>query len=304
MGQICRSDGSLSQCGHHEPVKDRGRLLDRITQAWVRVTGTRIQIAEFPWLDGPIGDPEFIGDAWLERETDRLGGTVQRGGGLLGDLSVLAAARFDPSKLEPAIVEFYEQTDQWRLDVWSQWCPPAWLFGWVLSALFARRLHQLALPLRPLDTAFGMDSEVMSVIGDGGSQLGAMWLRRLRSNGDTVYSGWYGTADLPITEHRSIKVTFPLPNGSLTVFLRPEVDDDGALVLTSPLSSFGDDGAYLVVAERDRQTASVRRVPLAERFRVFLDDEGILRTDHALNLWTIPVIRLHYRLHRLASWAS
>jgi len=86
--------------------------------------------------------------------------------------------------------------------------------------------------------------------------------------------------------------------------LRPEVDDDGALVLTSPLSSFGDDGAYLVVAERDRQTASVRRVPLAERFRVFLDDEGIVRTDHALNLWTIPVIRLHYRLHRLASWAS
>ena len=287
-------------CGHHELVRDRGRPLDRSTQVWVRATGTRILLSEHPWLDGPIGDPELIGDEWLERETSRLGGTVRKGGGLLGDFGVLAAEGFDPSKLAPEIVDFYERTDQWRLDVWSQWCPAAWPFGWVLSGLFARRLQQLALPLRPLDVSLGMDSQVMSVIDGSGSQLGAMWLRRLRSNGDTVYSGWYGTAQLPIGEHRSVSVSFPLPNGRLTVFLRPGVDDDGALTLTSPLSSFGGDGAYLIVADRDPQGAWVRRVPLAERFRVFVDEEGVLRTDHAVNLWTIPVIRLHYRLQHLA----
>jgi hypothetical protein len=90
---------------------------------------------------------------------------------------------------------------------------------------------------------------------------------------------------------------FPLPNGSVTVFLRPSVDRTGALLLTSPVSGFGDDGAYLVVST-DRDAASVRRVPLAERFRVYVDDEGTLRTDHALNLWSVPVLRFHYRLER------
>jgi hypothetical protein len=29
---------------------------------------------------------------------------------------------------------------------------------------------------------------------------------------------------------------------------------------------------------------------------VFVDDEGVLRTDHDLRLGTLPVLRLHYRL--------
>jgi hypothetical protein len=89
-------------------------------------------------------------------------------------------------------------------------------------------------------------------------------------------------------------VAFPLPNGSITVFLRPSIGPDGALVLTSPIAAHGADGAYLIV--RNDTQAWVRRAPLAEQFRVYVDDEGTLRTDHALSLWTIPVLRLHYRL--------
>jgi hypothetical protein len=55
--------------------------------------------------------------------------------------------------LSPAVVEFYEHTTGWRIDVWSQWYPAALPGGWILSSLFARRLQQLALPLRPLDVA-------------------------------------------------------------------------------------------------------------------------------------------------------
>ena len=40
----------------------------------------------------------------------------------------------------------------------------------------------------------------------------------------------------------------------------------------------------------------MRRVPLAERFLVWVDDEGVLRTDHALDLGRLTVIRLHYRM--------
>jgi hypothetical protein len=82
----------------------------------------------------------------------------------------------------------------------------------------------------------------------------------------------------------------------VTVLLRPEVRSDGALILTSPLGPFGSDGAYLVVSRPDRKSGWVRRVPLVERFVVFVDVEGVLRTDHELNLNQVPVLRLHYRL--------
>jgi hypothetical protein len=279
-------------------VQDRGFLIDRATQAWVRATGRRVSFDEHSWLAGPIGSPRVIADDWLHGEAQRLRGTLTEGGGLLGHMSDLAAARFDPSLLVAPVIDFYEQTSEWRLEVWSQWCPAAWPFGWLLTSVFAQRLQQLSLPLRPLDAAFGMDSRVFTVSGQHGRQVGAAWLRTLRSTGQTVYSGWYGTARLPNTEGPSIRVVFPLPNGSVMVFLRPEVRDDGALVLTSPLGAFGDDGAYLIVARPDRSSGWARRVPLAERFVVGVDDEGVLRTDHALNLWQVPVIRLHYRLER------
>jgi hypothetical protein len=279
-------------------MPDEGFLIDRATQAWVRATGRRIDLDEHPWLRGPTGSPRLIADEWLEREAARLGGVLADGGGLFDPMSVLACHGFDPCQLDPAVVEFYEHTADWRLEVWSQWCPAAWPFGWLLSAVFANRLQQLSLPLRPLDAAYGMDSRVVTVTGPGGARLGAAWLRTLRSSRQTVYSGWYGSALLPGARSPSVRVVFPLPNGSVTVFLHPEVGSDGSLILTSPRGGFGDDGAYLIVARPDDRSAWVRRVPIEERFVVWRDDEGILRTDHALNLWNIPVIRLHYRLER------
>ena len=42
------------------------------------------------------------------------------------------------------------------MEVWSQWCPAMRPFGWLISSIFAKRLQQLNLPLRPLDTAYGL----------------------------------------------------------------------------------------------------------------------------------------------------
>jgi hypothetical protein len=257
-----------------------------------------VSFLEHLWLDVPAGGQRLIGDDWLAIEADRVGGALAEGGGLLSTMDDLAAPGFDPSQLAPAVRDFYEDTADWRMEVWSQWCPTAWPFAWLLTTVFSRRLHQLSLPLRPLDLAHGMDSRVVGVRAPDGRQLGAAWLRTLRSSGQTVYSGWYGVARLPNAAGPSIRVAFPLPNGSVTVYLQPEVGADGSLLLTSPLGGFGDDGAYLIVARPDRRSGWVRRIPLAERFVVGVDDEGVLRTDHSLNLWQIPVIRLHYRLDR------
>src|SRR5262249_47865087 len=154
----------------------------------------------------------------LSREARRLGGEIREGGGLLGSLEVLACPGFDPKQLARSVRDFYQQTSDWRLDVWSHWCPAAWPFGWLLTAIFARRLSQLNLPLRTLDLAHGMDSRVQSILDCDGIHIGAAWFRTLRSTGQTVYSGWYDTATLPRSDQRSVRVVFPLPNGSVTVF--------------------------------------------------------------------------------------
>lgn len=109
------------------------------------------------------------------------------------DFGSLGGEGFDPSLVADPVVDFYEKASGWRLDVWSQWSPVAWPFGWVLSAVFARRLRQLSLPLRPLETAKGMDSRVLAVFDSANAHLGSAWLRTLRATGQAVYSGWYGT---------------------------------------------------------------------------------------------------------------
>ncbi len=175
-------------------------------------------------------------------------------------MSVLDGPGFKASDLAQPVVDFYERTSSWRLEVWSQWSA-LWPFGWLISSVFAKRLQQLNLPLRPLDTAYGMDSQVLAVSDRHGSQVGAAWLRTLRATGQAIYSGWYSAETLPCADRPSVRVVFPLPNGSVTVLLRPEVRSDGALILSSPVGSFGSDGAYLVVAQPDRNQAGPGECP-------------------------------------------
>jgi hypothetical protein len=280
-------------------MREPGNLFDRATQAWVRWTGRKVSFAAVPWLFGPTGDQDQIDDGWLRREAEHLGGTLVEGGGLLDRMSDLRGDGFDPALLANAIVEFYEGTSDWRLDVRSKWSTAAWPFGWLLTSVFSQRLGQLNLPLRSRDTAHGIYSRIVIVQDHNGSRLGAAWLRTLRATGRTIYSGWYGTTTLPESHRPSLRVVFPLPNGNVTAFLRPEVRPDGALVLSSPIGPFGTEGVYLVVVGSDRESGWVRRVPLAEEFVVSVDDEGTLRTDHTLALWRLPVFRLHYRMTRV-----
>jgi hypothetical protein len=272
--------------------------LDRVTQHWVRASGCRVSFKEAPWLFGPIGQPSQIADAWIKEESTRIGGAVVQGVGLLEDFNVLGGLNFDPSSVARPIVDFYEGTVGWRMEVSHRWSPAALPFGWLLSALFTNRLQQLNFPLRKRDTALGMESKVLSLIGEDGNQVGVAWIRTLIATGQHVYSGWYGTTLLPGSDRPCLRVVFPLPNGNLTVFLRPEHGSDGQLILVSPLGSFGEEGAYLVVADPNDTARWARRIPIAERFTVAVFDVNTLSTDHELLFSSIPVIQFSYRLRR------
>ena len=201
---------------------------------------------------------------------------------------------FDSARLRPEVRDFYEHTSAWRMEVWTQWNPLFQPGGEVISRYFGRRVQQLALPTRPLDVALGMDSRVATIVDAGGEQRAAGWLRTLRSTGEYVYSGCYSTRLLPGTAQPSVHVAFPLQAGNVQVFLRPKVLPGGALELSSPTGVFGQDGAYVVVERGNRTHAA--RAPIHELFRVYVDPEGTLRTDHTLRLWSATVVRLHYKL--------
>jgi len=262
-------------------------------------TSRRFRPDQVPWLAGPTANAHRVGHDWVGRTAAALGGSTRTGPrlGLLPRFDALAGACFDPAAIEPAIVDFYEHTSCWRLDLWSQWSAFAWPFGRLLVALWSNRLEQLSLPLHPLDVSFGMDSSVVHVLDGAEGHVGSAWLRTMRKTGATTYSGLYGVATLPGSDQPSVRVTFPLPLGSLPVFLRPEAGPGGSLLLRSPIGPFGGDGAYLVLNRRPGRVHA-RKVPIAETFHVYLDGEGDLRTDHAVSLWSIPVLRLHYRMRR------
>jgi len=274
---------------------DRGFLTDWITQRWVRLTGRRIALAEAPWLRGPVAAPTGVAEDEFERYAarDRLTALPESDDhGLLEDFGALRSERFDPSRIRPEVVDFYEHTARYRLHLWSQWSPAFAPFGRAVDRIFARRLGQLQLPLAPLDTSGGIDSRVIRLQGDDRTETA--WLRRRRPGGEVLYAGLYAIARPPLAAGPCVKVAFPLPNGNASVFLDPVARPDGSLELVSSARSFGDAGFYFVVV-RDEATVWARHVPqLEERIHVYCDEQGEVHTDHRFWLWGRVFLRLHY----------
>jgi hypothetical protein len=272
--------------------------LDRATRAFWRAGGRPVDLEGAErWLSAPMHHGPTIGEGWLAAAATALGGSVRddvEGAGLVPDMAALDGPGFAASDLRAEVRDFYEHTSRWRMEVWTQWNPLFSPGGALVSRWFGRRVQQLALPTRPLDVARGMDSRVAPIVDGEGHQRAAGWIRTLRSTGDVVFSGCYSTRTLPGSDRPSVHVAFPLESGNVQVFLRPRALPGGALELSSPGGVFGNDGAYVVVRGGDRTHAS--RAPIHETFRVHVDDEGVLRTDHELRLWSATVVRLHYKL--------
>src|SRR3954468_159298 len=136
----------------------RGFLTDWVTQRWVRVTGRRVALADAPWRRGPVAAPTGVAEDEFDRYAARERLTALPDSddhGLLEDFGALRSERFDPSRIRPEVVDFYEHTARYRLHLWSQGPPPSAPSARAVARISARRLGQLQLPLAPLDTSGG-----------------------------------------------------------------------------------------------------------------------------------------------------
>jgi hypothetical protein len=271
-------------------------ILDLPTRYFWRVVGRPVDIvSEHAWLDSPSNTRGGVGDQWLDalEKSGRVRDSAPDDG-LLEAMSALDGPEFRSADVDPAVRDFYEHTASWRLEVWSQWNGFFAPGGEVIARLWGRRVEQLALPVQPLAVSRGMSSVVRVVEDATGTRLGAAWLRTLRSDGSKVYSGFYRVGRLPGIAQPHVKVAFPLENGSVQVWLTPRNDADGSFWLHSRSKRFGADGAYVAAQVGGRWYAA--QVPLRETFHVYTDSDGVLRTDHWLNVGRWQALRLHYRL--------
>ncbi len=280
----------------------RGYLSDWVTQRWVQYTGRSINLSSMPWLAGPIAPTKGISSDYFASlaSAERLHlHRPDSAAGVLSDFDKLRGVSFEPSKVHPSVVGFYEETSLYELDVWSEWCGLFRPFGWLLAVLFSRRLQQLNVPLSGLDTSKGITSEILQFIDPATDEVThTSWFRRLCGSGNVLYAGFYSVCTLPGYTNPCVKVVFPLPNGNAIVIMRTECRPDGSFVVTSAGDGFGEPGFYFTVhGESDTVWARYVR-PLRESIHVFPAESGQLRADHVLTFFGATFLRLHYRMRR------
>lgn len=280
-----------------------GAILSQGIRAWVRYTGQRVTQKSAPWLKCPMGPLGRIGAEYYPYLAARENLTVQPSpeAGLVPSFELLRGPSFDPDAIDPRVRDFYEHTSAYRLEAWSESGPLTKVFLWGLTTFVSRRMDQLNFPVSPLELAGGMSSEVIPMFDVEGNHVYTGWLRRLLKDNRVIYTGLYGHAVPPNYDSPCVKVSFPLPRGSSTVFLRPEAQPDGSLKLISEGNRLGDPGFYRMLELRTG-VWYVRYIrTLRESFHVYLDDQDILRTEHQVNLLGLRVLKLFYKLERLTA---
>lgn len=277
-----------------------GWLLLRAIDVWLYLCGRKVRQAEAGWLVCPTGPKDRIGDDWYAQlaASENLKITVSPDAGLLPSFEALRGASFSPDKVCGEVRDFYEHTARYSLEAWSEGTILMRLFIWGLVTFASRRMQQLNFPVSSMELASGMSSEVLELTDLNGKRIYTGWLRRMKSTGMILYAGIYTTGNVPGHDSPCVKVSFPVPRGSSTVFLRPEAMADGSFKLISQGRKFGDSGFYRLV-ERGTKCYQVRYLStLHEVFHVFVDKEGVLRTDHSIRYLGLPVMRLHYKIMR------
>jgi hypothetical protein len=253
-----------------------------------------------------VGDTDVIGEKFFHRLAGRqqlLIDAQSAARGLLPDIQCLEGPGFSPGKLNGQIVRFYQETSRFSFDVTPEWKGGMRPLARLVSILFSRRLRQLNVPLSSADTLGGTSSEIFPV-RRGEKHLFSAWIRTLRSSGSTLYVGAYSTALIPGHGSPCIKVVFPLPNGSAMVFMRPELRQDGSLLLLSEGERFGDPGFYFYV-HRDA-SGGVARYVRALRESIFIyPGEGLdVHADHDLSFFGRGFLRQHYEMRQWHSQAE
>lgn len=244
-----------------------------------------------------MSENDVVGDNFYEEYANKNEFNISQepSVGLLPDFgAVISEGDSNKEKLNGNISHFYEHTSDYKLDVWAQWSGPIQFFAKALISLLSKKMKQLNIPLKPLETSHGMSSDVIPLLKNGVVQS-TCWLRKSIKSNQVVYAGFYSSCYLPKLGQNCVKVVFPLPKGSVTVILKVETQQDGSVKLVSHGSGIGQPGYYRVRSSSEG-FVRVKYIPLKEIIHVFEDKQGTLRTNHEFYFWGSKFLELHYKM--------
>ena len=272
------------------------KFQDWFTQQWVILWGRKINSSEFKWLIGPFGELNGIGEAFIHQLAEKENLSIRRNSkskGLLDSISSLNLSENELRKLSQKVIDFYEKTAKYKLNFSVKWNPIFKIFGYLVNGLFSKRINQLNIPTQNIGESEKLNSEIMELISNESNEVKyTIWLRKLQSTGEVVYSGIYTTCVLP-SGITCVKAIFPLPKGSATVILRPTVGENFELILDSSGNKFGDAGFYFLVSDSKDVVWSQYLGSFTDKL-VVSEEQNCLKAKQTLRLWNLKVASFEY----------
>lgn len=274
------------------------KFQDWFTQQWVIIWGRKINPAEYLWLMGPFGELNGIGENFIYQLAQKENLTVVRNSsskGLLHSIYNLHLTEKEIKKLSRKVIDFYEKTADYKLQLKVKWNPFFKLFGYLVNRLFSQRINQLNIPTENIQESEKLTSEIIELISNENEKVKyIIWLRKFKSTGKVIYSGIYTTCTLP-SKTTCIKAIFPLPNGNATVILKPTVGDKNELILESSGAKFGDAGFYFLLNDSKGNYWSQYIKSFTDKLVVSEDQEN-LKARQTLKLWNLKVANFDYSI--------
>lgn len=274
------------------------KLQDWFTQQWAICWGTKIDPAHYPWLIGPFGNLNGIGEDFINQLATKENLIVQRemnSHGLIPSIEMLNLSENELSKLSRQVIDFYEKTANYNLKLSVKWNPFYKIFGALVNKLFSIRINQLNIPIENDKNIKSLKSELITLSdAESGKLKYTIWLRTSTTNGQVMYSGIYGTCKLP-SGKTCIKAVFPLPNGNATTILNPSVGENGELILESSGNKIGDAGFYFLLKDSKENYWTQFISSFRDRLTVnSVNDE--IYAEQILTLWRQTVLKMTYKI--------
>lgn len=272
------------------------KFQDWFTQQWVILWGRKIDPSDYPWLIGPFGELNGIGEEFIHQLAEKENLIIirnSRSKGLLRSISDLHLSEKEVESLSRKVIDFYEKTADYKLQFHVNWNPFFKLFGYMVNRLFSQRINQLNIPTANIPESEKLTSEIIELISNESKEVKyTVWLRKFQPTARVMYSGIYRTCTLP-SGKTCVKAIFPLPKGNATIILRPSVGDKNELILDSAGKKFGDAGFYFLLNDSKGGDWSQFIKSFTDQL-IVSEDQGDLKAIQTLRLWNLKVASFEY----------
>lgn len=274
------------------------KFQDWVTQQWVILRGRKVKPKDFPWLIGPFGNLDAIGEDFIHQFARKENLIIEKDSkakGIIPSMAKLNLSETEFSDLSKNVIDFYESTEKYDLKFAVKWNPFFKFFGILITKLFSNRINQLNIPTKNIADSESLKSEIINLVDPKSNEIKyTFWFRSIESSGQVIYSGVYGICTLP-SGKTCVKAVFPLPNGNATVIMNPSVGENGALILDSSGEKFGDAGFYFLLQDSKGEYWSQFISSFRDRLTIGPDNDHI-SAEQNLTLWHLKVLTFNYKI--------